>query len=122
LGVHGIVVRILSLLNKQDGLTQNHLAGFMRVEPSMITRLVKEMEKTHSWVRRERDSEDNRLVRVYLTETGKVQAELLPRRAHEIEKTVTRSLSQAEVIELKRVLTVLEETARAELEEVKEAD
>jgi DNA-binding MarR family transcriptional regulator len=122
LGVHGIAVRILHLLDMQDGLTQNHLSGYMRVDPSMITRLVKDMEKKHHWVRRERDPEDNRLVRVYLTEKGKEQAKLLPRRTQEIENIITKSLTKAEVAELKRILSVLDANARAELEETKESN
>lgn len=116
MGVSVLTSRIMLILANQDGATQNYLTSCMGVDASMITRTVKEMENELGWVHRERDPEDNRLMRVFLTEEGKHQASKLPRRAKELEKRLTRNLSQNELEQLRHYLQVLEDTARLEYE------
>lgn len=110
---------ILSLLAEQDGLTQNDLTGSMRVDASIITRIVKQMEYERKWIRRERDPGDNRLMRVYLTEEGRRQTQGLVERVETFEKQITRNLTQTQMQELQKMLQVLEETARTDCDATK---
>jgi DNA-binding MarR family transcriptional regulator len=113
--VSGMAIRILFALTKQDGMTQNYLTSYLQVDPSMITRTVKEMEQERGWLRRERDPQDNRLMRVYLTDKGREQAEILPKRAAELEQRLTSQISEKELTEIRNILQILHETARHEL-------
>jgi MarR family transcriptional regulator, organic hydroperoxide resistance regulator len=114
LGINAAVAWMLSLLAEQDGRTQHELTTTMRTDPSMVTRLIQEMEREHGWIRRERDEQDNRLVRVYLTEAGRDRAHDLAGRVGALEARLTRNLSGEGVRTLHTLLQTLEETARAE--------
>jgi DNA-binding MarR family transcriptional regulator len=112
LGVSPLSVWILSLLSARDGLSQAELNATMRVDPSMITRTLKELETEHGWVRRERDPEDNRLVRVYLTNVGRDQASHLGSRAAAIQRRLTQGLDERQQRELREMLGAIEMAAR----------
>jgi DNA-binding MarR family transcriptional regulator len=80
--------RILLSLYQQGDLSQKQLATRLRLDPAALTRQIKPMEQL-GWVRRQRDSNDNRLTNVTLTEDGfQVVKQTLPRRAAFIENTV----------------------------------
>ncbi len=117
LGINSLTVRILLMLKREDGLSQHFLTNFLQVDPSMITRSVKELESKHGWIRRERDPQDNRVVRVYLTEAGRAQIKGLPEKAASIERRVTSRFSPEELNELRRLLHKLLEAARDEQED-----
>ena len=107
---------IMCRLMRCDGVTQNDLASAARVDASMITRLVKEMESEHGWIRRERDPEDNRLVRVYLTERGRERARGLAGRIAELDGRITRRLDDDQLQRLREMLRTLEATAAEDYE------
>ena len=55
---------------EKDGISQGELSERFEVGPSRVTRLAKKLERD-GLLRRERDPEDNRVVRMYLTEKGR---------------------------------------------------
>lgn len=114
LGINAAAVWVLSLLSEQDGRTQHELTTTMRCDPSMITRLIQELERERGWIRRERDPRDNRLVRVYLTEVGREQAHGLAGRVDALEARLTRGLGAEGARTLRALLQTLEESARAD--------
>ena len=114
LGISPLAAWILTLLCQRDGLTQNELTGIVRVDPSMITRTVKEMEHEEGWIARRRDPADNRLMRVYLTERGRARADGLAERLAAVERRLTRDLGDRQVEELRAMLRTLEATARGD--------
>lgn len=61
---------VMALLWQKDGQTVNGLGGQLGLESSTLTPLLKRMEKAEL-VRRARDPEDERRVRVSLTESGR---------------------------------------------------
>ena len=61
---------LLFALYMQDGMTHSELAEEMEVTPAAITNMVKRLEKAGFVIRR-RDTEDERVSRVYLTEAGR---------------------------------------------------
>ncbi|NWJ49077.1 MAG: winged helix-turn-helix transcriptional regulator [Chloroflexi bacterium] len=113
LGVNHITGRIMLILAHEDGITQNYLTGCIGVDASMITRTVKEMETDLGWIRRERDHTDNRLVRVFLTETGIIQANIILQQVKALNQQLTSKLSQSDLAQMKNYLYILEETARS---------
>lgn len=113
-GASPLAAWMLSLLVARDGQTQHELTTHMRVDPSMVTRTVKEMEGEHGWVRRARDPGDNRLVRVYLTASGRTRARGLIERIVDMERRLTRDLGAERAGALGATLRELEEAARTE--------
>lgn len=61
---------ILSILWEQEGLTHSELAEQLHVRPATITNALKRMEKA-GLVERRRDTKDQRVSRVYLTDAGR---------------------------------------------------
>lgn len=112
LNLSTIEVSILGVLSDRDGLTQQELTTYLRCDPSMVTRTVKEMEHELGWIERARDPDDRRLMRVFLTDTGRARAIELPNRARAIEERMLRDLSEDDRAYLRQILRTLEATAR----------
>ena len=60
---------MLTILFKKDGVPQSLLAREMDISPATAGTMVKRLEKT-GYVKRIRDSEDERISNVYLTDAG----------------------------------------------------
>ncbi len=64
---HGVII---CEVGAQEGISQTELADKLKVRTASMTYNIKQLEEL-GWIHRERDAEDQRLVRVYLTERGK---------------------------------------------------
>jgi DNA-binding MarR family transcriptional regulator len=97
---------VLRMLARKDGISQGELWNRFEVDPSRITRLGKSLEK-EDLVRRERDPEDNRVVRMYLTEEGHRTIGEFSGRYERFERRVREAVSEDDLGELQRILSVL---------------
>lgn len=61
---------MLYVLHRKDGQSQRELADKLKVKPATITVMLNRMEKS-GLVERKQDSNDQRMLRVYLTEKGR---------------------------------------------------
>src|SRR5215210_9156679 len=68
---------VLVILSRHDGIGQGEISHLFEVDPSRVTRIGQGLE-SDGLVRRERDPEDNRVVRMYLTEEGRLRLQGLP--------------------------------------------
>ena len=67
---------VLRTLWEKEGLTQTELAEHLQNKPATITKMLQRMEKA-GFITRKPDPDDQRVTRVYLTETGRaVQTEV----------------------------------------------
>ena len=67
---------VLRMLWEQEGRTHSELAGKLNVQPATITKMIQRMERA-GFVERRSDPNDERVSRVYLTETGRnIQADV----------------------------------------------
>jgi DNA-binding MarR family transcriptional regulator len=71
--VSGSEARALIELVKARGIAQGELAGLLGLEKSTVSRLAAGLERK-GWVRRGRDGDNQRYVRLYLTAAGGVVA------------------------------------------------
>lgn len=69
-GVYAGQQFILKCLWEEEGLTPGEIAERLGIETPTVSRAVQRMERA-GFVQRQPDSADARLVRVYLTETGR---------------------------------------------------
>lgn len=70
LGLHLGQDLLLEQLWRQDGLSQSSLMARLGVEPPTVTKMLQRLERA-GLLRRERDPDNPRLWRVYLTERGR---------------------------------------------------
>ena len=99
---------VLVILSRQDGIGQGEISQLFEVDPSRVTRIGQGLE-SDGLVRRERDSEDNRVVRMYLTEEGRLRLQGLPDLNRRVEGRIREVLSEEEHEELRRMLGLLAE-------------
>src|ERR671920_2359178 len=76
-GVGGMKWFLLTVLGRRDGLGQGEFTQEYEMDPSRVTRTAQSLE-SDGFIRRERDPEDNRVMRMYLTEDGREVLRKLP--------------------------------------------
>lgn len=97
---------ILSMLVEEDGLSQGEVCRRFDLDPSRVTRLAQGLANDRL-ICRERDPEDNGVVRMYLTDEGRELASGFPERFVGFEWRVRRAMSDEELRELRRLLGAL---------------
>jgi DNA-binding MarR family transcriptional regulator len=70
LGLYRGQPRLLHVLWEHEGRTHSELAERLHVQPATITKMLQRMQEA-GFVQRRRDSEDQRVSRVYLTAAGR---------------------------------------------------
>ncbi len=96
----------LSMLGREDGISQGDMCQRFGLDPSRLTRVAQALERG-GMIRRERDPEDNRVVRMYLTWKGREKLRHLPGLGEELGRRIRGVLSDEETKELRRMLTLL---------------
>ena len=94
---------LLTMLIDEDGISQGEVSHRFEVDPSRITRLAQRLEK-ECLLRRERDPEDNRVVRLHATEEGRRLIESRQERREGFEDRARREFSPEELAEFRRAL------------------
>jgi DNA-binding MarR family transcriptional regulator len=111
-GVAGMQWFVLVMLGRRDGLSQGELIQEYEMDPSRVTRNAKSLE-ANGFIIRERAPEDNRVVRMYLTDKGReLLWSKLPRVNEELRRRVHSVLSDEELRELRRMLDSLSEAMK----------
>jgi DNA-binding MarR family transcriptional regulator len=97
---------LLTMLIEEDGISQGEVSHRFEVDPSRITRLAQRLEK-EGLLRRARDLEDNRVVRMHATGEGRRAIESRQERREQFEERIRRELRQEELAEFRRVLGIV---------------
>ena len=97
---------LLTMLIEEDGISQGEVSHRFEVDPSRITRLAQRLEG-EGLLRRKRDSEDNRVVRLHATEKGCRVIESRQERREGFEDHVRLMFSPEEMTEFRRALGVV---------------
>jgi DNA-binding MarR family transcriptional regulator len=97
---------LLSMLIEEDGISQGEVSHRFEVDPSRITRIAQRLQD-EGLLRRKRDPEDNRVVRLYITEEGRLLIEDCQERRQRFESRFRREFSTEELAELRRALGVV---------------
>lgn len=110
-GIGGMKWFVLSVLGRRDGVSQGELTQEFEMDPSRITRTAQALEND-GLIRRERDPEDNRVMRMYLTDEGREVLRKLPGINEQLWRRVHSVLSEEEFEELRRMLGLLAEVMK----------
>ena len=97
---------LLSMLIDEDGMSQGEVSQRFEVDPSRITRLAQRLER-EGLLRRGRDPEDNRVVRLHATEQGRLLIESCQERREGFEDRIRQEFSPEELAEFRRALGVI---------------
>ncbi|MBC7814693.1 MAG: MarR family transcriptional regulator [Burkholderiales bacterium] len=97
---------VLCHLFVQDGVTQTEIGERLGVQGATVTNMLQRMEEASLIVRR-RDAEDNRLVRVYLTDEGRMKERALNEQFVKLEATIFEGFDEAERVLMRRLLKQL---------------
>lgn len=97
---------LLAMLMDDDGISQGEVSHRFEVDPSRITRLAQRLEK-EGLLRRERDPEDSRVVRLRATERGRHLIENQQERREGFEERIRQEFNQEELVEFRRALGVV---------------
>ena len=89
-----------------DGVPQRELSEAMHISPASVTNMLQRMERD-GWITRERDREDQRIVRVYLTHKAKDLRAEAKTVFREMEEELSSIYSDEELETLKRLLMKL---------------
>lgn len=95
--------RVLQCLTANDGKTIGEIARVTAIRPSVLSRILTQMERD-DLVRRESDAEDSRRICVYLTKEGRHKYSLAWPTAHKLIKEAVENLEATEVNNLNRYL------------------
>ena len=101
--MHRAQAALLCRLFVHDGMTQTELADQLSVQGATVTNMLQRMEET-GLVRRRRDDDDNRLVRVNLTEAGRERERAITDQFVKLEHTVFAGISDHDRVLLRRLL------------------
>ena len=105
---------VLCVTAKEDGLTQSEIAERLFVQGATITTMLQKLEEV-GLVVRSRDPEDNRLVRVHITESGLEKERGINQRWGAMQKLAFKGLSLEERALLRRwLLQIIENMGKGE--------
>jgi MarR family transcriptional regulator, organic hydroperoxide resistance regulator len=105
-GISAATWFLLAMLIDEDGISQGEVSQRFEVDPSRITRLAQRLER-EGLLRRERDPEDSRVVRLHATEGGRRLIESRQERREGFEERIREEFSKEELAEFRRALGVV---------------
>jgi DNA-binding MarR family transcriptional regulator len=105
-GAHPGQAMCLRLLSCNEGATQRDLARMLHVAPPTVSKMLRAMERG-GLVERRPDGADQRLLRVYLTDTGREHEQEMGAAVGEYVNATFAALSEKERRELTRLLDKL---------------
>lgn len=95
LGLHPGQIPIIMLLAEHEDMSQKDIAEELHVKPPTVNVMVQRMEKS-GIIGRRHDPDDQRVIRVFLTEKGRQMKECAARQVEKNEEYVLKGFTEAE--------------------------
>jgi DNA-binding MarR family transcriptional regulator len=95
---------VLFMLWEQEGRTHSELAKHIHVQPATITKMIQRMERA-GFVERRSDPDDERVSRVYLTDTGRAIQTEMQQIFEGLEQEALAGFSADERVSLRQLLS-----------------
>lgn len=116
LGMHRGQPPVLFTLEKHEGMSNSEMADFLDITPATLTNKIKRMEKAGLVIRR-RDPQDERYIRIYMTEKGRGIMNQLRASIRETENILLTGFSEEEIEDLRsKMRRILENISEFECE------
>ena len=91
------------VISLKEGISQKELSEWLYISKSTTAKAVKNLI-THGYIRKEKDVDDKRYDRLYLTEKGREISTRMNETFMEVVEITTRNLSQSEIEQSKTLL------------------
>ena len=117
-GVDRGKIKLLKVIEKNNGIIQRDLAEILDMRPSSLTEMLVGLEKSYL-IRREQDESDRRIMHVYIDEDGKKLLEELKKEHSKTHENLFDSLNEEEK---KSLLELINKINRSFEEEEKNYD
>ena len=105
-GIHSGQAQVLAHLDGHDNVPQSKIARAMNASPAAMTSILQRMERD-GWITRARDTSDQRMVRICLTEKAKECERKIKNSFVEIDEEISSIYTQEERADLRRLLLKL---------------
>ncbi len=102
---------IIFLLYYKDGLYQSQVAKLLRKDRPNITRMVDILEKK-GYITRKKDNENKRIIKLFITESGKETAKLLEPLREDFYKNMVDGFSDNDIKDLYKLLEKIRNNMR----------
>ena len=103
IALHRSQAMVLCKLFVQDGITQSEIAQQLSVQGATVTDMLQRMEEA-GLVSRRRDNDDNRLVRIYLTDAGHEKERSIMEQFLQLESYIFAGFDEGERLSLRQLL------------------
>lgn len=114
IGIHRSQAKVLCRLFVQDGMSQSEIAQALCLHGATITDILQRMEVA-GLIYRRRDIQDNRLVRIYLTDSGREKEQAITRQIHKLESQMFAEMDTDEQLVLQQLLMKVIHTMKSKL-------
>ena len=98
----------LGVLDRREGITQTELADYLDLDKSTIGRLLDRLEE-RGFIRREKDPDDRRILRIFIAETAHPVLSELEQVADDVRQQALSGLSKTEQTQLLTLLGKVKE-------------
>lgn len=102
---------ILMILSERDGLTHSEISEKLKISPAAATKVIKRMEEL-KFLRRQQDTNDERVSRVYLQPDGKAVSEQIHSTFTTTDQYMLNGFSPEELDRLEEYLNRMTENLR----------
>ncbi|MFF2481203.1 MarR family winged helix-turn-helix transcriptional regulator [Paenibacillus sp. NPDC058071] len=107
---------LMFTLDREPGRSQAELARELDIKPATLTIMLNRMEK-NGYVRRETDSQDQRVSRIYLTDKGQAAVGEIRESLQTLENRAMDGFSDDEVLLLKGMLARIRDNMKSRSED-----
>lgn len=104
MGIYPGQMPVLHELSQKDGISQRELARSLHVKPPTVNVTIQRLEKSGIVCRRQ-DANDQRVMRVYLTDSGKQKLDEAMVSIHRNEEILFGNFTEAELCLMRRFFT-----------------
>ena len=105
-GISGTLVWVLAILRQSPGLRVSELAEIMAIHQSTTSNLLDKLQ-SRNLIERDRSTDDQRVVRLYLTRSGEALVKRVPQPAHGLLQEALHKLPSPALQGLNRLLDQL---------------
>lgn len=114
-GIYGYQYLYLINIHRSPGITQDQLADQLIFNKSSVARQLSALEE-NGFVRRERSHEDRRVLTLTLTEKAEALIPEIWQTSRDFLAAVTEGFSEADKVELNRLMSKIREKAKEAIE------
>lgn len=120
--LHPGQVAVMKALDKKEGMSQRELADWLHIKPPTVAVSIKRMEKK-GFLERKPDSQDQRIMRIYLTPHGKEINKELQELLKRNEEELLNGFEEGEIYLLQRFFKQMVDNVKHTLpQKIKESD